>query len=167
MNFTSERKYMERKTMFFIIQACTHTHTHTLHPTSDIGSLHYPLQFSGSQISIDERISIKTCLGSSQEPEAVDKPSSSHRLPLQTIFFFFFSFTSTIPPPPSLRAGAPSGSLHHSPSLLALSLPLFLSLSCLSCLWQIGKLCFTNVGTCVKWGSIVCLTGCLYYTRRV
>lgn len=151
--------------MFFIIQACTHTHT--LHPTSDIGSLHYPLQFSGSQISIDERISINHAW----DPARNRKLWTSHLhrtvCPSKPSFFFFFSFTSTIPPPPSLRAGAPSGSLHHSPSLLALSLPLFLSLSCLSCLWQIGKLCFTNVGTCVKWGSIVCLTGCLYYTRRV
>lgn len=41
--------------------------------------------------------------------------------PAPQIHLFFFS---TIPPPPSLRAGAPSGSLHHSPSLLSPSLSL-------------------------------------------
>lgn len=66
------------------------------------------------------------------------------------------SCAPVIPPPP-LIAGAPSGSLLHFP-FLSLSFPL----SCLCCLWQIGKLCFTNMGTCVKWGSIVCLTGCLH-----
>lgn len=63
MNFPSSRQHVERKTKIFIIHTSKSVHAHTLRPThthlSDIRSLYCPLKFSGSQISIDERISIK------------------------------------------------------------------------------------------------------------
>ena len=134
-------------------------HTHL----SDIRSLYCPLMFSSSQISIDERVSIEHLWDPARnqscgQPIFISPPPDSIHL--------FIPSTSVIPPPPPppppppLIAGAPSGSLLR----FAFSLfpPSLFSLSCLCCLWQIGKLCFTNVGTCVKWGSIVCLTGCLY-----
>lgn len=128
MNFPSSRQHVERKTKIFIIRASKSVHAHTLRPThthlSDIRSLYCPLKFSGSQISIDERISIKHVWDAARNRELWT--SYLHRsLCPSNPSFFFFSFTSTIPPPPSLRAGAPSGSLDHSPSLL--SLRLFLS----------------------------------------
>ena len=131
-------------------------HTHL----SDIRSLYCPLKFSGSQISIDERVSIEH-LWDPARNQSCGQPIFIS-LPPPPIHLFIPS-TSVIPPPPlPLIAGAPSGSLlRFAFSLFPLSL-FFFPLSCLCCLWQIGKLCFTNVGTCVKWGSIVCLTGCLY-----
>lgn len=72
MNFTSERQHMERKTKIFIIHAGKPVHAHTLYPTrthlSDIRSLYCPLKFSGSQISIDERISIKHVWAAARNP---------------------------------------------------------------------------------------------------
>lgn len=72
MNFTSERQHMERKTKNFIIHAGKPVHAHTLYSTHthlfDIRSLYCPLKFSGSQISIDERISIKHVWDAARNP---------------------------------------------------------------------------------------------------
>lgn len=141
----------------FIIHAVNPIDAHTLRPTyTDIRSLYCLLKFSDSQISIDERISIKHVWDAARNRKLWT--SYLHHSLCPSNASFFFSFTSSIPPPPSQS---------RSPQWFSSSLPFSplspsLSPSCLSCLWQIGKLCFTNVGTCVKWGSIVCLTGCLY-----
>ena len=131
-------------------------HTHL----SDIRSLYCPLKFSGSQISIDERVSIEH-LWDPARNQSCGQP-------------IFISLPPTPNPSlhplhqrhPSSSSSSDSRSPQWLPPSLCLfslsSLSLFFPLSCLCCLWQIGKLCFTNVGTCVKWGSIVCLTGCLY-----
>lgn len=162
MNFPSSRQHVERKTKIFIIHASKSVHAHTLRPThthlSDIRSLYCPLKFSGSQISIDERISIKHVWDAARNRELWTSYLHRSLCPSNPSFF------PSPSPPLSLRLPLseqePPVVLSITPLLSSLSVSF--SPSCLSCLWQIGKLCFTNVGTCVKWGSIVCLTGCLY-----
>lgn len=148
--------WRERPRFSSYMQASLYMRTHSIQHThlSDIRSLYCLLKFSGSQISTDERISIKHVWDAARNQELWT--SYLHRSPCPSNpSFFLFHY-------PSASLSQSRSPQWFSPSLPFSPLSLSFSPSCLSCLWQIGKLCFTNVGTCVKWGSIVCLTGCLY-----
>lgn len=98
----------------------TQTHSHSYTHLSDIRSLYCPLKFSSSQISIDERVSIKHVWDPARNPELWT--SYLHH----SLYSSAPSFSSSPPPAPSLllllsETEPPSGFLHRSPLLPFLS----------------------------------------------